>query len=452
MPLITVYITNYNYGKFIKNAIESVLVQTLQDFEIIIIDDGSTDNSHEIISQYEHNPKISIIYQQNKGLTVSNNIAISVAKGRYIMRLDADDYLDPNALKLLYNEFLAVPELGMAFGDWYEVDEYDNVISIERRHDFNDNVSLMDQPAHGACTMFRLSYLEELQGYDESLTRQDGYELWFRFVKEYKIKSINIPIFYYRKHGNNLTSDESELLETRARILEKHGKGRNGEKNVLSIIPVRGSEIDARSQPFTKIGDKYLIDFTIEVMLKVPRVRHVLLTTPDKDVLDYVRSNYKNEKIQGIYRDPKLARINTSLIETIKHCLFQYDHLAKINSFFLSTIETPFKRVSLLESALNIRNIFEVDTVVGVIPKKDMLFRHDGHGLVPINVNQSMLRLEREQLHNYISGYTLCDLDLFLKTNQLLAGRIGHVSIDQKAAFTIRTQMDLEIATFLNKN
>lgn len=451
-PIITIYITNFNYGPFIGKAIESVLSQTFQDFEIIIIDDGSTDNSYEIIEQYEPHPKISVIYQKNKGLTVSNNIAISVAKGQFIMRLDADDYLDSNALKLLYNEFETDSTLGMVFGDWYEVDEYGHVTSIERRHNFNTQVTLMDQPAHGACTMFRLSYLKELQGYDETLTRQDGYELWFRFIRKYKIKSINIPVFYYRKHGNNLTSDESKLLEARAKILEKHGNGQNGRKNVLSIIPVRGSDIDVRSQPFTKIGAKYLIDYTIEVMLQVARVRHVLITTPDRDVLDYIKDTYKKDKIICIYRDPHLARINTSLAETIKHSLLNYDHIDKIESFFLSTIETPFKRVSLIESALNIKNIFDVDTVIGVIPKKDMLFKHDGNSLVPLNNNQSMLRLEREQLHNYVCGYTLCNLDLFFKTNQILAGRIGHIAIDQKAAFTLRSKLDLEIANYLLLN
>ena len=95
-PLITIYITNHNYGKYIKQSIDSVLNQTYQNFEIIIIDDGSTDNSKNIIEKYKNDKKVRIIYQNNKGLTVSNNIAIKVYKGEYITRLDADDWLDPN--------------------------------------------------------------------------------------------------------------------------------------------------------------------------------------------------------------------------------------------------------------------------------------------------------------------------------------------------------------------
>ena len=100
--LITVYITNHNYGRYIKKAIDSVLNQTFKELELIIVDDGSTDNSKEIINRYKDNKKITSIFQKNKGLNVSNNIALRIAKGKYIMRLDADDWLDTHALEILY--------------------------------------------------------------------------------------------------------------------------------------------------------------------------------------------------------------------------------------------------------------------------------------------------------------------------------------------------------------
>ena len=99
IPKITVYITNYNYGQFLRQAIESVLIQTEQDFEIILIDDGSTDDSISLIQSYIDHPKVKIVLQQNKGLTISNNLALKLSRGKYIMRLDADDYLAENALE-----------------------------------------------------------------------------------------------------------------------------------------------------------------------------------------------------------------------------------------------------------------------------------------------------------------------------------------------------------------
>ena len=120
--LITVYITNFNYGKFIEQAIESVLDQTEKSFELIIIDDGSTDNSKEIIEKYKDVDNVRIVYQKNKGLNVTNNIALRAARGKYIIRLDADDYFVPNALELLLDKLENDNQLGMVFPDYFIVD------------------------------------------------------------------------------------------------------------------------------------------------------------------------------------------------------------------------------------------------------------------------------------------------------------------------------------------
>tara|TARA_B100000941_G_C28229963_1_gene411058 strand:+ start:130 stop:612 length:483 start_codon:yes stop_codon:yes gene_type:complete len=158
-PLISVYITNYNYERFLKKAIDSVLAQSFRDFELLIIDDGSTDDSKKIIESYSSNCKIKIIYQQNKGLNVTNNIAARAAVGKYIIRLDADDYFATNALGRMSKKLEANPELGMVFPNYYYIDENDRIIGEEIRHDFdNDEVSLLDQPAHGACTMIRTDF------------------------------------------------------------------------------------------------------------------------------------------------------------------------------------------------------------------------------------------------------------------------------------------------------
>ena len=98
-PAITAYITNFNYGKYLEQSINSVLRQRFTDFELIIIDDGSTDNSSEILDKYKDHPKISIIQQKNQGLNASANKALDMAVGDFLIRLDADDYLDQYAFR-----------------------------------------------------------------------------------------------------------------------------------------------------------------------------------------------------------------------------------------------------------------------------------------------------------------------------------------------------------------
>ena len=126
--LITVYIVNHNYGKYLEQAINSVLRQTIQNYEIIIIDNDSKDDSVEIISKFLKKKKISVVFQKNIGLNATNNVAIKMAKGKYIMRLDADDYLDPNALQLMSSKLEKKKELGLVFPDYYTVDQDSNII------------------------------------------------------------------------------------------------------------------------------------------------------------------------------------------------------------------------------------------------------------------------------------------------------------------------------------
>ena len=450
-PSITVYITNHNYGMYLEQSIESVLNQSFQDFELIIIDDGSQDKSRQIIKKYEKHQKISVIFQKNRGLTVSNNIALGLARGEFIVRLDADDYFSKDALKLMFREF-DQKTLGMVFADWYLIDEKGEVLGVEQRHDFQKDVTLHDQPAHGACTMFRVSSLKKLGGYDESISRQDGYELWLRFIENYDVRNINVPLFYYRQHPKSLTKDEVKLLNTRSNILEKHARKKNKSKKVkvLGIILVRGSGIDSRSQPFARVGGEFLIDRTISVIESCQDIKKIVVTTPDKKILDYIQQKYDNERVLGLKRPLRLARINRPGKDTIQHILEQFASNNEFNYFFGSSIETPFKRKELIQSGINIATIFNVDTVIGVRQSRKKHFRHNGKGLVSINSDNEFLRLEGSQIYTKVSGYLLREINSFKKTKSILGDRIGHVIFDRKSVFEIKDELDIQIAEKIN--
>ena len=242
-PLVTVYITNYNYGKYINKAIRSVIDQSLREFELIIIDDGSTDGSSMIINKYKNHKKIKIIYQKNKGLTVSNNLALRLSRGKYFIRLDADDWLEPSALKIMSDYLEKNNKFGLVFPDYYEVDEKGNILNLVRRHNFK-NVKLLDKPAHGACTMIRKECLINIGGYNEKFDRQDGYYIWIEFIQRFKVMNINLPLFYYRQHNFSLTKNEEKLIKTRSEIIKIKNLKNKLNKKALAILPVRGKIID----------------------------------------------------------------------------------------------------------------------------------------------------------------------------------------------------------------
>ena len=143
--LITVYITNYNYGRYIDKCIQSILKQTYKNIELIIIDDGSSDNSKENLKKYEKIKKIKIIYQKNKGLNITNNIAIKVSTGRYIIRVDADDWLREDAISSLYKEISKDKKIAIVFSNYYEVNTNGEIQNEYKRYNF-DKVKILDKP------------------------------------------------------------------------------------------------------------------------------------------------------------------------------------------------------------------------------------------------------------------------------------------------------------------
>jgi glycosyltransferase involved in cell wall biosynthesis len=443
-PLVTVYIANHNYSRFIKQAIESVLQQTLTDFELIIIDDGSTDNSREIIEGYADHNNVITIFQQNKGLNVTNNIALRAARGRYIMRLDADDYLDINALTVMTTVLEQNIDIGMVFPDYFLVDEDGSVLEVVRRHNF-DGVTLLDQPAHGACTLIRQQCLLELGGYDESYRCQDGYELWIRFIQRYRVKNINLPLFYYRQHPKSLTRDEENILATRAQIIEKRINHQGQHLSSIAIIPVRGRSTDPLSPALHTLGGLALIDWTLRPVLEAKRLSGVVVTTPDEELLAYITKNY-GSRVMTVKRDRRLALPNIAIEDTIFHALGEYTRQhATPDVLLILYIESPFRTAQYIDNAVDMMELFDTDIVIAVRPDTDILYQHNGYGLQPLRKAQT-LHLEREELYREVGSMRAVKREFLERQRQLVGGKTGHIIISQRAAMRLCSEWDWEIA------
>lgn len=450
--LVTVYITNHNYGRFIRQAVESVLSQTLKDVEILIIDDGSTDDSRSIIETYSEHPQIKIIYQENKGLNITNNLALRVAQGTYIMRLDSDDYLDPHALEILSGALDKDSNLGLVFPDYYLVDTEGSVMGVERRHNFEKEVTLLDQPAHGACTMIRRQNLLELGGYDEAYSCQDGYELWIKFTTRFKVKSISLPLFYYRQHGSNLTRNEERILSTRSRIKQAHVDRLNSSVRAQAVLPVRGPSIESSSVALLPLGhDRVVLDWCVDAALNSNRVDHVIVTTSDEAILDYMARHYNaNSRVRALRRPAELARLNSKLEESLRFVLSELKQEGlQVNYMVRLACEFPFLSSRCIDEAVNSLLVFDADLVIGVRPETALLFQHHGNGLVPVANMDKFTRLEREALFRLAGGLTAfrsTALEHGLMDPEL---RRSHVVVDQRSAHGLFTEFDYQMARVL---
>ncbi len=449
-PLITVYITNYNYGQFIKEAIQSVLTQKDVSFELLIIDDGSKDNSKQIIEQYRSDERITIIYQQNKGLNITNNIALHLANGKYIMRLDADDYLAKDALKKLSQPLEENDNLGLVFPDYYIVESNGDLIEHHQRHDFKKEVSLYDQAAHGACTMIRVEFLKSLGGYNENYKCQDGYELWIKFVNKYKVVNVPEPLFYYRQHGSNLTSNENRILGTRAKINADYVERLNINNQALGIIPIRNKK-DKYYQ--LKINDKTLLDIKIEQALKSHSLKQVIVTCPDNSIRETINKDLQlHSKFQFHERPEVLTRINTSLDGTVNSIIESIKPTLKsdLSAVIIMDIRFPLISSVKIDDAVNTMLLFKADSIISVRTENGMFYKHDGSGMKPILTQAGTSKLERNVVYKHVGGLTGCNYTSFVNSKKIINGKVGHMVLDKNSAYLVETKQDLAIIEQIN--
>lgn len=212
---ISIIITNYNYSKYLNRSIRSAFVQRYPErqYEIIVVDDSSSDWSREIIKSY--GKTINAIFLKEKvGLAAARNVGIKAAKGRYIMFLDADDYLNRDII-YIESMFLNLNPAWDAVACDYYLIENDSEEEVDRN-------SCMEIPI--ACgIMFRKERLIEIGMYDESFKMWEEKDLRIRFLKKFKIHHIELPLYRYRKHDKNLTKDKITAEKYTDKLNNKHG-------------------------------------------------------------------------------------------------------------------------------------------------------------------------------------------------------------------------------------
>lgn len=149
--MISVVIPTYNRARYLREAIESVLKQTYQNFEIIVVDDGSTDNTKEVVSSYGN--RINYIFQENKERSAARNNGIIHAKGEYIALLDSDDMWLPNHLEVCFRALHSKPDAGLSFSKSYLINENGNIVSKLKLSPFNGDAlkDIVSRISNGGC-------------------------------------------------------------------------------------------------------------------------------------------------------------------------------------------------------------------------------------------------------------------------------------------------------------
>ena len=426
-PLVTVYIVSHNYGRFLSKAIESVLSQSFKDWELLIYDDGSDDDTAEVAGRYTHYPNVSFFQPGKQGLIRTANQAIEQARGNYVIRLDADDYLEENALLIMVQEFKRNPETALVYPDYFVVNEDNVILEHIRQNSITSESNLLDLPAHGACSLIKRSILLKIRKYDPSLTCQDGYDLWLKVAGEYRVKNVNLPLFYYRRHGRNLTGQEHRILSARQQIKERFVKENLKPEElpeVLAIIPTHGTKANPSTNPLRDLAGRKLIDYTLDAVSRAELVSRSIVLSEDDEALAYVSRGWKCETLK---RPAALGGLSSRIEESVLWVLKELS--AKENYrpdlVLLLYIHAPLRKASHIDEAIYSQIIFNTDSVVSVTQNTKFLYHHGKSGMIPL-YEKRFLRHEKDNLYEENAAIDLSQTRAVTKES-FLGKTIGHI-------------------------
>ena len=379
-PLVTIYIVSRNHKQYLLNSIKSVLSQSYKNLEIFFVDDNSNDKSFETAKKFYKKKNIKFIkFNKNTGLQSIANYILKYANGEYFIRLDADDWLDENAILNLIYKIESSKKIGAVFGSYYYTDQKGEIIGEEK------NLSYIEKnfgPPHGACTLFRTRSLKEIGGYSKEFRAQDGWEVWLKLKERMKFANIQTTIFYYRQHDKSVSKKRS-LLRERSKIIRKISQKLSGGYNqkIIAIIPVKNMFPGIKNVALKKKKRKSLLDLSIKDALNSKIFQTIIITSADKKVAAYIKKNYKNlytnKKIYFMERPKKFDKSISSLQEILKFVSKKYLNLNNYNPDILCYLSLHVVRnnINHIKQCVNLLMLEKYDIVFSVFKEKDPVFK-----------------------------------------------------------------------------
>ncbi|MDX1590157.1 MAG: glycosyltransferase [Oleiphilaceae bacterium] len=221
-PLVSVITPTFNRAGFIGEAVQSVLDQTVTQLELIVVDDGSTDDTRAVLASLMADPRLRYFYQPNQGQSVARNLALSHARGDFICFLDSDNVWPRDKLATQLEVFREHPQVDVVYGDIITIDEQGHEISRKNMRRHSGHIvfpMLKDNCVSMNTTMARKSCFDEMGGMSGQRRVADDYDLWLKFSARYRFYYRPEYLAYYRVMKDQISSDKTRRFETNEAII-----------------------------------------------------------------------------------------------------------------------------------------------------------------------------------------------------------------------------------------
>lgn len=452
-PKVSVIVTAHNYAEFLEECLDSVLEQTYVDFELVVVDDGSTDETPEILREYSYEfPEIvRVVRLGGEGLPTACNRGIETAEGEYIIRLDADDYFDENILSVEASFLDSNPEIDLVYPDYYTIDRDGDILNHVRLPKVGEEVKLLDRSPLAAGAMYRRSTWEDIGGYNESLSYQEDYDFWIRFISEFEVHNVNLPLMYYRQHGSSMSTNFAERMNARRDVKREFVENKLGldGQEVLGVIPARReARVDAPDDEIdnlalTEIGGMPLVRYSIQESSMSKHIDRLLVSTADEAIAEASRD--MGAEVPFL-RDEALSSQTTQLAEVISDLLERLDDTENYRPDIVAVLPyvSPLRTAGQIDEAIDTHVMFSVDSVISVYESNEFLWRPGKYGLEP-QFEERLLSHERETTYHENGAIYVTAPETVSHHNDLIGQHVGHIQMRKLNSVHIDSRYDFEV-------
>lgn len=224
LPTVSVVIASYNMGKYVCEAVDSVLDQPMQDLEVIVVDDGSKDDTLEVLKKYEHDPRVRVIATPNQGQPKAKNTGVRASRGRFIAFCDADDYWLPNKLPLQLPRFHSNPKVGVVYSPITQLHADGSLHAQPGREFFRGDVlarMFVRNIVPFGTAVIRRECLEQVGDFDESIPMGIDWELWLRIAPHWQFDYVEESTYIYRIWDGQMSKNWRGRYDNALKIMTK---------------------------------------------------------------------------------------------------------------------------------------------------------------------------------------------------------------------------------------